>query len=311
MLCCALLYSCKKDQVAPGLTEQVISPSQADLNKILFLNKDQGYIVGGIHYEQSDILHTEDGGKTWSLLHMDAAQKAIYGITGYGDHLYAVGFDGKIFLKTTDSPQWQYIQTNWWEWFRAIIFTEADKGFIIAGNAYRNGRIFQIGAQGNIRKVDSFDYELTDIDFAGPATGYACGFGAVLKTADGGANWELQDARGDYFKSVCALDENTVWIAGYNGSIIHTKDGGANWERLRNGDDPLLKRYRLRAILFKNALTGYAAGDKGLLLKTDDGGQHWMEIKPFTGKDLRCLAFNPDGSLWTAGSEGTIFRIRE
>lgn len=312
MLCCVACLSCKKDQVQVAAAEQIVTPSTADLNKILFINKDIGYIAGGIRYEQSDLLRTEDGGKTWSLQHMDGdAKKAVYGLATNGNKVYAVGYDGKIFVKGSDSDPWYYIQTGWWEWFQDIEFTTPGKGFIAAGSAYRNGRILQIDATGHVNKVDSFDYELTDITFANANTGYACGFGAVLKTSDGGDTWVLQNARGDYFKSVFALDAQTVWIAGYNGSIIHTTDGGASWQRLRNGDDPLLKRYRLRAIIFRNAGTGYATGDKGLVLKTDDGGQHWMELKPFTDKDLRCLAFHPDGSIWTAGADGTVFHIRE
>lgn len=310
--CCALFCSCKKDQVQPAHTEQIVIPTTADINKILFVNEDVGYMAGGIRYDQSDLLRTTDGGKTWSLFRMGAdGKKAVYGLAASAGRVYGVGFDGKIFLKTSDNTDWRYVQTNWWEWFQDITFTEANKGFIVAGNAYRNGRIFQTDSLGTILHVDSFDFELTDVDFPVPETGYVCGFGAVLKTTDGGANWVLQNARGDYFKSVCAFDKDNVWIAGYNGSIIRTQDGGRNWERLRNGDDPLLKRYRLRAILFKSLETGYAAGDNGLVLKTDDGGKHWMELQSFTKNDLRCLAFHPDGSLWAAGAEGGVFRIRE
>lgn len=308
-----LAVSCKKDQIETARVTQVTTPSAADLNKILFTSKDEGYIVGGLRYEQSDILHTTDGGNTWSLFHMDGdGKKAIYGLAANNGNIYGVGFDGKIFIKNdAGMATWRYVQTSWWEWFQDITFPETGKGFIVAGNAYNNGRILRTDGAGNILSVDSFEYELTAIGFASPAVGYACGFGAVLKTSNGGGTWVLQQARGDYFKSVSVLDEQHVWIAGYNGSIICTRDGGASWQRLRNGDDPLLKRYRLRAILFKDAHTGYAAGDKGLLLKTEDGGLHWMELKPFTGSDLRCLAFHPDGSLWTAGTEGVVFHIRE
>lgn len=313
LLCWLLAGSCKKDQIETAQVQQVTTPSVADLNKILFTSKDEGYIVGGLRYEQSDILHTGDGGKTWSLFHMEGdAKKAIYGLAANNGSIYGVGFDGKIFIKTdAGTSSWHYVQTNWWEWFQQITFPETGKGFIVAGNAYNNGRILRTDGAGKILHVDSFEYELTDIGFATPSVGYVCGFGAVLKTSDGGNTWVLQQARGDYFKSVAVLDEQRVWIAGYNGTMLRTEDGGASWQRLRNGDDPLLKRYRLRAILFKDAHTGYAAGDNGLLLKTEDGGLHWMEFQPFTRSDLRCLAFQPDGSLWTAGTEGTVFHIRE
>ncbi len=166
LLCCTLFFSCKKDQVQPSLTEQIVTPSDAELNKILFVNERLGYIVGGIRYEQSDLLRTEDGGKTWSLFHMgDDGKKAVYGLAAAAGRVYAVGFDGKIFLKTHDQADWRYVQTFWWECFQDITFTAANNGFIVAGSAYRNGRIFRTDSLGTILDVDSFDFELTDADF--------------------------------------------------------------------------------------------------------------------------------------------------
>lgn len=306
------LSACKKDVLKPQSYTALPSLTEGELNKITFIDENRGYIVGGSRYAFSDILTTSDGGKTWELFNMGLdGKKSIFGLSAFGDRTYGVGFDGKIFIKPAPDAQWHYIQTNWWECFTDVTFTEGNKGFVTAGVNFRNGRIFQIDSIGAVVTVDSFDYELSDINFPDIQTGYACGYGAVLKTEDAGKSWTLLNVKGDFFKSMSCLDVNHIWMVGYNGSIMHTSDGGNNWKKLRDGNNPLLKKYRFRAVLFKDLNNGYAVGDKGLIVKTTDGGEHWSEFERLTDNDLRCLTFHPDGSLWVAGAKGVIFRIME
>jgi len=303
--------SCKKD-IKPTSAKQINNPAKGELNKILFVNADESYIVGGSRYEFSEILASHDAGSTWSIFNMgDEGKKALYGITSFEGRTYGVSFDGKIFIKAATNVDWRYVQTNYWEWFQDITFPEANKGFIVAGNGYRSGRIYQTDSLGSISKLDTFEFELCDIDFPTQNIGYACGYGAVLKTDNAGDSWNLLDVQGDYFKSLYCVDANNIWAVGYNGSIIHTTDGGQTWDKQRNGNNPLSKKYRFRAVVFKDVNTGYAAGDNGLLLKTTDGGEHWTEFEHITDSDFRCLAFHPNGSLWAAGTEGVIFEIIE
>jgi photosystem II stability/assembly factor-like uncharacterized protein len=305
-------FSCKKDLIQPETVEQITTAAKGDLNRIVFINDTLGYIAGGNRYLWSDILTTHDGGKTWQLFFKDDSDgKEIYGLSAFGDRTYGVSFDGKIFIKNGSGGDWNFVQTGWWEWFQEITFTEANKGFIVAGIGYRNGRIFQVDSAGGIVKVDSFEYELSDIIFHNTQIGYASGYGAILKTEDAGNSWKLQDIRGDFFKGICTSGAQNVWAVGYNGSIVHSNDGGAHWERQRNGDNPLLKRYRLRAVAFRNDREGYAVGDKGLIIKTTDAGAHWVEMEQVTEHDLRCITLNRDGSIWVAGAAGVVLRIKE
>ena len=307
-----VISSCKKDVLTPASSNKIEVATTASLNKITFVNERTGYIVGGIRYEQADLLMTQDGGATWKVFNItDADGKEVYGLARFNERTYAAGFDGKIFVKSAPEAEWRYVQSNWWEWFQDIQFVTANKGFVVAGINYRNGRIFQVDSLGNINKVDSFDFELTALQFADNLTGYSCGFGAVLKTTNGGDEWLQQNLKGDYFKAISCVDALNVWIVGYNGTIVHTADGGENWQKQRNGDNPTLKKYRLRAVHFKDIHTGYAAGDKGLVLKTTDGGEHWSEFSHFTDNDLHGLTFHPDGSMWVVGDNGSIFRIVE
>jgi len=298
-----MLYPAQQVTVTTGAT--------GDINKILFINDSIGYMVGGEKYETSELLSTSDGGRTWNRFFKSGNDsKGVYGIACDGQHVVAVGYEGKLYTPDADNS-WQTRQTSFWEWYQGLSFATPEKGFIVSGEGYALGCIYRLDPSMNAYKIDSFAYQLCDIRFSNAQVGYTCGYGSVLKTEDGGDSWVLQNIQGDFFRSISAVDPLHVWIAGYNGSIIHTDDGGQHWEKQRNGDDPFLAKYRLRAIVFKNLDTGYAAGDKGLIVKTTDGGKHWSVLKSDTDKDLKCITIHPDGSLWIGGSNGLVLHITE
>lgn len=312
--CLLLLSSCKKDVLEPRFAGQISVATQDDLNRILFVNDTLGFIVGGDKYYTTDLLMTTNGGATWTAFSNNwDGNKAVYGLAVNGNGLFAVGYDGKIYTKNDAGPAgWERVQTPAWEeWMQAVAFPEPGKGFIITGEGYRGGRIYSTGSNGTISLLDTFEYQLSDIQFVDKNIGFICGYGAVMKTTDGGATWQLLNIKGDFFKSMSYVDANELWIVGYSGTIIHTADGGVHWEKQRNGDNPLLKKYRLRSVVFKDRQTGYAAGDKGLLIKTRDGGAHWSEMEHLTDNDFKCITLHPDGSLWLTGAKGTVFHIRD
>ncbi len=313
-LFCLLFCSCKKDLLTPGMARQITVATQDDLNRILFVNDTLGYLAGGDKYLSTALLTTTDGGETWTRFETGwEGSKAAYGLASNGTGIYAVGYEGKIYIKNDSGPgNWQRVQAPEWEtWMQAVAFPAPDKGYIVCGEGYRAGRIYRTDHTGNISLVDSFEYQLSDITFPTAETGYVCGYGAVMKTTDGGSTWQLLNVKGDFFKSISCLGPDEVWCVGYNGTIIHTADGGASWEKLRNGDNPLLKKYRLRSVAFRDRNTGYAAGDKGLIIKTTDGGKHWSEMEHLTDSDFKSMALHPDGSLWLTGAKGTLFHIRD
>lgn len=306
------LPACRKKSINPKSITIINSGTEGDLQKILFLTDSIGYIVGGSRYAYADILQTTDGGLNWSLsVFNQETDKAIYGLCQFEGRIYGAAFDGKVFFQADPETNWQNRQTNCWEWFHGIDFATANKGFIVSGIAFHSGKIMQTDSIGNISKVDSFEMELSDIKFVSNSVGYVCGYGAILKTINGGQSWHFLNIHGDFFKSMSCPDEKNIWSVGYNGSIVHSENGGQNWDKQRNGDNPLLKRWRLRAVVFKDLKVGYAVGDEGLIINTDDGGKHWKEINNDNKKDLYSIAIQSDGTIWVVGEKGIILKITE
>lgn len=296
----------------PTAAETVVTGAISDLNDIFFVNDTLGYIVGGEKYESSELLTTTDGGLTWKRFYKNGYPgHGVNKITSNGYKMIAVGYGGLVCTPVVNTEDWQLLYTKDEEWLQSIAFTEPNKGFIVSGEGYGNGSIIRIDSSFNTVKQAALPYQLNDIAFADNKIGYACGYGVVLKTIDGGDNWGLQNIQGDFFRSICVMDSLNIWASGANGSIIHTSDGGKKWEKQRNGDNPLIPKYRLRGIVFKDLMTGYAAGEKGIILKTADGGVHWALFKQLTDKDLKCIALQPDGTIWVAGADGIVLHITE
>src|SRR5690606_33908191 len=153
-----------------------------------------------------------------------------------------------------------------------------NKGFMVSGLALAKGRLVEIDSSFRVIRADSLPFEARAIEFVNQQTGYLAGYGAVMRTQDGGNSWHYLPAEGDFFKAMSCPSAEDIWIAGYQGSILHSRDGGDSWQKLRNGNNLLLQRRRWNAIDFRNTRLGALAGDEGILLLTEDGGNSWKQL---------------------------------
>lgn len=68
---------------------------------------------------------------------------------------------------------------------------------------------------------------LFDVDLVDQNTGYACGFGAVWKTHDGGQTWTRQSIPlSGNFVGIDFVNATTGWVVGAEGSVYKSDDGG-------------------------------------------------------------------------------------
>ncbi len=102
---------------------------------------------------------------------------------------------------------------------------------------------------------------------------------AILRTADGGANWELVSFPGESSETltgVCFVSESTGWIVGHGGLILATTDGGQTWTEQTSGTGR-----KLQKVHFINQYEGWVTGgwqdgSSYLVLKTTNGGLTWL-----------------------------------
>ncbi len=102
-------------------------------------------------------------------------------------------------------------------------------------------------------------------------------FGFILKTTDGGNEWEIEDVETiidrKRLNAIACTDLNNIWVVGDNGVVLRSTDSGETWQPIEIAPDQ--NRYNLKDIAFKDN-TGYiAGGSPAVLYKTEDGGQTW------------------------------------
>jgi len=246
---------------------------------VMFIDNLNGWCVGGrgeVSPSTGLLLHTSDGGRSWSAQSFDSTQ-CLYGIT-FVDTVtgWAVGGDwsgshvNAIVLRTTDGG------LNWEE---------------LTGNDLPT-----------VNKLEA-------VTFVDALNGWVVGSKAtILRTTDGGASWENKYAvfecnswectswdvdipSGDStcVDSICvdstalptptlyavaAIGSSHCWAIGKQGAIMYTSDGGTTWDQQYSGTTE-----DLCAVTFISASTGWVIGDKGIILYTDNGGATWS-IQP-------------------------------
>ncbi len=133
--------------------------------------------------------------------------------------------------------------------------------------------------------------ELKSIFFLNANTGFLSGNNIVLKTSNGGINWQIisQTFGGT---SVSFINANTGIVC--EGTLYRTINGGATWVNSNLSS--------LKAVYFYNSLTGYAVGDNSQALITADAGQNWfVQNIPLNYNKFNKILFTSPGTGYVIG----------
>jgi photosystem II stability/assembly factor-like uncharacterized protein len=168
--------------------ENVASETDNRLHCIYFVNDSVGIIAGGERYAKDKLMRTTNGGVTWDTIGVGIG-KILMDIAFANDSVgFVCGLDGHI-LKTKDAGKtWEHHQ-NVWKILHGITVVNDSVVVAVGGDGYTEGIIMRSADLGETWKmVDTFGVELRDVCFLDDKKGYACGYGAMLKTTDAGLN---------------------------------------------------------------------------------------------------------------------------
>jgi len=307
----ALFCSCKRDQLEFQRAWKIESHTTYKLNNIAFLDDTTCVIGGGSTFYSSVMLRSTDGGYTFTTDSSADAPKEMYGLGISADGSVCLsGIDGCVLQSKNKGKTWQFHRINNWLVNRGGCFFTPDTGIFVSTVLQRQCSITRVDSAFNIIDEQTFQFGLNNLYMTDANTGYAIGYGVIMKTADRGTTWKYLTVKGDNFTAM-DIHGNEIWTCGSAGGIYHTTDAGDSWERLRNGNDISLPGYMLRCILFTDAMHGWAAGDDGKVMYTNNGGHNWIDYKRFTTTSLRGITRCPNGDLLFAGDAGGIYRIAQ
>ena len=220
-------------------TRQGIGAIGGVLTGVSFWGPDVGTVTG----DADKILHTDDGGATWTPLRSPSG--GPFDDVYQGDPTIIVTATANYLARRSDNGGATWISTQF------------------------NGFCF----------LPHFCYLLNRISFVSAeewwGVSHCCGGGpprpgAVHHTIDGGANWSIHYGTPGFvaLNAVSFPNSATGIAVGNVGVVIRTTDGGANWRPQSTGT-----RDNLMAVSFVDANIGIVGGGNELILRTTTGGE--------------------------------------
>lgn len=157
---------------------------------------------------------------------------------------------------------------------------------------------------------------LVTVAFPTNKVGYAAGHdGAIIKTNDGGATWELlrfdpAENRPPIIYDLFFPTADIGFAVGSYGLMLRTDDGGKNWELLEPDFASWIGYHNSAIVPFSR--TGLLiVGERGIAARSNDRGKTWeMLASPYTGSFFGAVADGKGGAL-VHGMRGRAYRIAD
>ena len=284
-----------------------------DLFSVSFPTEKEGWACG----RYGTILHTSDGGSTWS----PQSSGTTFTLSGicFSDtkNGWAVGNKGTI-VHTNDGGRTWTKQESPIDYFHMdVVFLNPQEGFISSERTHilattDGGKTWEV-------RFEDQDYILKSISFCDEENGWVVGeFGHTYHTDDGGETWEKQAGRyemdwdtgfitGDNFLyDVVAVNPQEAWAVGILGTVKRTRDGGATWEEVDTGG-PKVQYYTIAS----KGQGVLVIGGKGVCRSSEDGGRTWGKSRFEPTIEYRWIydiEFLKGGYAMACGEEGILYR---
>jgi len=299
------------------------------LSSVCFVDATHGWAVGGL----GTILHTKDGGSTWSeqtsgtnfvledVVFLD--RKHGWAVGGWPrDYDVAIYGGMGVILATNDGGKtWRHQLDATAAWLSAVHFIDLSNGWAVG----EYGTVMRTRDGGNawtqMRNVPTPTW-LCGVHFVDLQRGWAVGrYETILKTEDGGLTWTHQQTPTPHrpfslplaYAAVHFASDREGWIVGEHGNIFGTDDGGKTWCR-ETVDSP----EKVRDLVNLSDLTttpngsAWAVSPFGVLGRNPDGGEAtWRLVKTGVPAWLRCVSFVDDTNGWIAGDRNTAIHTAD
>jgi len=267
-----------------------------------FINSMEGWAVS----KDSELWKTNDGGNTWTLISRLEYEGTVFTPRQilFLDENEGWGLETFALWHTEDGGKtWSKQQLPLT--LSLFQFYNKNKGWICASNSapYTIYRTSDGGKTWDYKEIANTYGAIYDLFFVNEQKGWLSSSNGIYCTKDGGTTWqnqklpeqpvsnELYISKGMVMQSLCFINEQEGWAAGYKIGrdedfqpiLLHTRDGGENWQI----SDVKIKGRKLSKILFSNAQNGWLVAevvigevekDKTKIYHTSDRGNTWKEV---------------------------------
>lgn len=212
---------------------------------------------------------------------------------------------------------WTKRNSNTLAWLQDVYFLNEKSGWI-AGSS--GAFLTTIDGGETWRKGKNFTNDtIRQVYFADERTGwllcernlFALGANSpsyLLKTVDGGVNWERIEFSNNQRKRITKIlfaQNGTAWAIGEGGAFFMLSDDEKSWTRL-----PSPVRYLMFDGVFTDSSHGAIVGAGGSILFTEDAGMTWNKASVLGKADakLNSVFFVNQKNGWTVGGGGKIYQ---
>lgn len=311
-----------------AIWEPVNYKEDLNLTDVHFATDEEGWVTG----EHGTILHTKDGGNTWTPQLGGDPQSAEAKIGDlrfvnqtHGWANQGSGSSNKL-LRTIDGENWEQVGKlggNYGYW-SDYFFASENAGVQIrqepndiaqtkdAGKTWKSvlpSCTTKMEVEGLTRTVEC---SLKSLHFPSPKVGYAIGTAALalfaLRTEDGGESWrvavtrDLAPDQSTYFRQeVFFTSDNVGFVIMNDRKILTTTDGGQAWHGVVGTAGGRIK--------FPDPEVGWSfEGSK--LTYTTNGGKAWSSRTFRFPTDVVSLSFPSRQRAYVVGRSGMVYRYR-
>ncbi|GBD89246.1 Ycf48-like protein precursor [bacterium BMS3Abin03] len=282
-----------------------VSGDRNTIADIIFIDYKTGYTVGNA----GTILKTTNRGKSWNKLN-PLTNESLHSIS-FSDNLHGwiVGANSVLLKSINGGQNWQLDTIPDSYDLTSVFFINNNVGWV-AGKYNKILKSTDGGETWITQQINiSQSITIKSLSIIDENIGYACGIyeayyppkSFILKTTNGGNNWDVIKTENSYFNSTFFHNSLNGWVVGQTQDrTLHTTDGGINWITvdIGGGND----------IFFSNNQNGIIVANYSLgsdILITGDGGETWSLQPRVTDRSLYS-AYGYLNGLWATGYNGTI-----
>lgn len=235
------------------------------------------------------------------LRHRGIPHDSLYDICFSGENGFAVGMHGMMLLTQDAGLTWEVDTANSFDEALLGITCTSDKTVAVG----QQGAMY-IHDKAQWQKIEAVTEErLFSVALNEKGLGVAVGaFGVVLRTLDGGINWEqlsfdweaiLNDYVEPHVYDVSISESGVITIVGEFELVMQSADSGDEWTVSHQGDASLF------GLHMSDSVNGFAVGQEGRILRTLDGGASWSALDSGVSNNLLDVWSSYQGEILITG----------
>ena len=316
------------EQKYKGIWEPVNYKENLRLNDVFFVTPEEGWVSG----ESATILHTTDGGQTWTAQLGGDPQSPEAGINmlRFLDQKHGWAVQNAKLLGTSDGENWEQVGVvpGQYASMADYRFVSPKEGVALQGTGggaiYRTkdgGHTWTTVAACQLKvEIDGLNQDagcgFLRLEFISSSVGYALGGQAscaacggppaIGKTEDGGESWRIFLGPGEVKSSTLDggffVDERNGFVRDYKDRKLYaTSDGGETWHGMVASPGPDIR--------FADPEVGWSV-DGAKLTFTTDGGKRWSSREAPFPATPRAFSLPRRDRGYIVGDHGMVYRYR-